>query len=84
MSNFYQNIHNNNSYQESIHQAKLNFLEDKNIPNAKKSPYYWAPFVYYGSLDNNKSNLWIWIIASVLLIIIGYFCYKKFQTQKTS
>jgi CHAT domain-containing protein len=84
MSNFYQNIDNNDSYQESIHKAKLDFLEDKNIPIAKKSPYYWAPFVYYGNIENNNSNLWIWIIASVLLIIIGYFCYKKFNNPKRS
>ena len=66
MEKFYKNVKNGNSFFESNHQAKLDFLNDETISNAKKSPYYWASFVYYGSLENQSSNT-----NFLLLSIIG-------------
>ena len=57
MNKFYHYIHNGNSYLEANHQSKIDFLNDTNITNTKKSPYYWSAFVYYGALTNKTESL---------------------------
>ncbi|HEX9152055.1 MAG TPA: CHAT domain-containing protein, partial [Flavobacterium sp.] len=51
MTYFYKNCKEGQSYFEAGANAKLNFLNDTTIPNAKKSPYYWSAFVYYGGIE---------------------------------
>ncbi|CAD5340724.1 hypothetical protein FLA105535_00679 [Flavobacterium bizetiae] len=83
MTDFYKNIKNDVPYFEANTNAKLAFLQDKSIPNAKKSPYYWSSFVYYGSVSvEEKSTNYIYYIIS-LLIVIGLFLvfnhYRKWK-----
>jgi hypothetical protein len=83
MTDFYKNIKNNVPYFKANADAKIAFLNDKSIPNAKKSPYYWSSFVYYGSISQEeKSSNYIYYIIS-LLIIIGLFLilnhYRKWK-----
>lgn len=82
MNKFYKNVKKGNSYFDSNHQAKLDFLADESIPNTKKSPYYWSAFVYYGTLENphSKSNYFLWI--SVIVGLITLFLIFKFVTQR--
>lgn len=83
MTDFYKNIQNNQTYFEANTNAKLDFLNDKSIPNAKKSPYYWSSFVYYGSISTqtNSTNYIFYIIS--LLTVIGLFLvfnhYRKWK-----
>ncbi|WP_281309539.1 CHAT domain-containing protein [Flavobacterium flavigenum] len=83
MTDFYKNIQNKQTYFEANTNAKLDFLNDKSIPNAKKSPYYWSSFVYYGSVstEENVSNYIVYIIS--LLTVIGLFLvfnhYRKWK-----
>ncbi len=77
MDKFYYNVKNGKSYFESTHQAKLYYLKDERIPNAKKSPYYWSAFVYYGTLENKESSrFWIWI--SIFAGLIGFLLFWKY------
>lgn len=83
MSDFYKNVKNNASYFEANANGKRNYLNDKSIPNAKKSPYYWSSFVYYGSISaEEKSGNYIYYLIS-LLIVIGLFLvfnhYRKWK-----
>lgn len=83
MADFYKNVKNNVPYFEANTNAKIAFLKDKSIPNAKKSPYYWSSFVYYGSISSEeKSGNYIYYIIS-LLIVIGLFLvfnhYRKWK-----
>ena len=73
MDYFYKNIKNNESYFEANKNAKLNFLKDKSISNAKKSPYYWSAFVYYGGIETAEkpTNYYFYILE--LIVIIGLF-----------
>ncbi|MCM4153021.1 CHAT domain-containing protein [Arenibacter sp. N53] len=78
MSRFYESFKSNGSVFESNHRAKLSYLKDKSVPNAKKSPYYWNGFAYYGAIDSNeKSNnsLWWWgasmLFLGVLIILLS-------------
>ncbi len=81
MDKFYKNIDKGNSYFESNHQTKLDFLNDESISNAKKSPYYWSAMVYYGNLENkNTTNHWLWISAAgILVFFLLWGFYKKKQ-----
>ena len=79
-NDFYKNIKNNQSYFEANANAKLDFLKDKSISNAKKSPYYWSAFVYYGGIEaaEKPTNYSFYILR--LLILIGLFLvFKHFR-----
>jgi CHAT domain-containing protein len=83
MTDFYKNIKNNAPYFEANANAKLDFLNDKSIPNAKKSPYYWSSFVYYGSIsDEEKSNNYIFYIISLLTLIGLFLIFNHYQKWK--
>ncbi|TDW49970.1 CHAT domain-containing protein [Flavobacterium sp. 270] len=88
MNDFYKNIKSNQSYFEANANAKRDFLKDSDIPNAKKSPYYWSAFVYYGSITppEKSSNYIVYIIS--LLAVIGLFLifnrYQKWKNFKKS
>lgn len=73
MDDFYKNIKNNESYFEASANAKLDFLKNKSISNAKKSPYYWSAFVYYGGIETAKTptNYYFYILG--LFLLIGLF-----------
>jgi CHAT domain-containing protein len=73
MADFYKNIKKGESYLDANTNAKLDFLKNKSISNAKKSPYYWSAFVYYGGIEaaEKPTNYYFHIIG--LLILIGLF-----------
>ncbi len=80
MDYFYKNIKNDESYFEANTNAKLNFLKDKSISNAKKSPYYWSAFAYYGGIETAEkpTNYYFYILG--LLILIGLFLvFNRFR-----
>jgi CHAT domain-containing protein len=82
MDNFYQNIHDGLSFSDANHESKIQFLKDPTISNVKKSPYYWAPFVYYGAVENTKeSKLWLWVLGSLSIGMLAFFFWKKFKKR---
>ena len=80
MDYFYKNIKNDQSYFEANANAKLDFLKDKSISNAKKSPYYWSAFVYYGGIETAETSTHYYFYILGLLILIGLFLvFKHFR-----
>ena len=76
MNYFYLNLKNGNSFAQANQNAKLNYLNDSNISNAKKSPYYWCAMTYYGAVDaqNGVSKTYQMILFfGVLLLIFSVF-----------
>lgn len=83
MTDFYKNIKNDVPYFEANANAKIAFLNDKSIPNAKKSPYYWSSFVYYGSISSEeKPNNYIYYIISLLIVIGLFLIFNHYQKWK--
>ncbi|KOP38688.1 MULTISPECIES: CHAT domain-containing protein [unclassified Flavobacterium] len=83
MSDFYKNIKNDVSYFEANSNAKLEYLNDKSIPNAKKSPYYWSSFVYYGSISaEEKSGNYIYYVISFLIVIGLFLIFNPYRKWK--
>ena len=56
MSSFYEYYGNGQNAMFANKQAKINYLENPNISNAKKSPYYWSAFIFYGDTPELKSQ----------------------------
>ncbi|MES2240223.1 MAG: CHAT domain-containing protein [Bacteroidota bacterium] len=80
MDSFYQNIKKGQSYLEANANAKRDFLKNPNISNAKKSPYYWSAFVYYGDLQSIKeSNTYIFYIFGILISIGLFLIFKRYR-----
>ncbi len=83
MTSFYENYSKTNDASAANHQSKLEYLNDKNIGNAKKSPYYWSAFVYYGALEDKKeSPMWYWFLGIALLIFTLYIYKGKLKKKK--
>ena len=78
MDYFYKNLKSGESYFEANAKAKRDFLNDKTISNAKKSPYYWSAFVYYGDIETieNPTNYSIYILG--VFIVIALFMRFKY------
>lgn len=80
MDDFYQNIKNNQSYFEANANAKHDFLNNPNITNAKKSPYYWSAFVYYGTiLPPEKPTNYIVYFLSFLALIGLFLIFNRYR-----
>jgi len=79
MSEFYKNYSRSNNKPASLHQSKLAYLNDENIVSSKKSPYYWASFVYIGEPEiiSDKPYNFGWFIVVGIVLAAGYFLYKK-------
>ena len=80
MDYFYKNLKSSESYFEANAKAKRDFLNDKTISNAKKSPYYWSAFVYYGDIETiEKSNNYTLYIVGLLIAIGLFLAFKLFR-----
>lgn len=77
MTNFYSNYSSTPSFFESNYLSKIDYLENKDISNAKKSPYYWSAFVYYGAIDSPKTSYIYYILFGVISIIILFLIYGR-------
>lgn len=77
MTNFYKNFEKTNSFFESNYLSKMDYLEDEQISNAKKSPYYWSSFVYYGAVDSDENNYFYYLLFGGIVIIILLLIYGR-------
>ncbi|MFD2942642.1 CHAT domain-containing protein [Flavobacterium notoginsengisoli] len=85
MDDFYKEIKHNVSFVKATANAKREFLKDETIPNAKKSPYYWSAFVYYGAIEETeKPTNYIFYIISFLAIIGLFLGFNHYRNGKSS
>ncbi|MFL1012413.1 CHAT domain-containing protein [Flavisericum labens] len=78
MKSFYKNFSENQSVFIANTQSKIDYLKNASISNAKKSPYYWGAFVYYGSLEPEKPNSPLfYIFFGILIVSIALFLSFK-------
>jgi len=86
MDSFYQNLKNGQSYLEANANAKRNFLKNPNISNAKKSPYYWSAFVYYGTIEKKENSLLYYttIILGIVVAIALIWLLIRYKNEKSA
>ena len=81
MSSFYRYYGNGKSAVFSNTQSKIDYLNNSTISNAKKSPYYWGAFIYYGDsqeLKSSKSMIFLWSLGILALLIIVFLMLKYY------
>ncbi len=79
MAEFYKNYKKTESKSVALHHSKLAYIENKTISVSKKSPYYWASFVYIGDTTSNQNNdfNFMWFLILGFSLLGGYFLFKK-------
>lgn len=80
MLNFYKNYKKYPLKSKAIHQAKLDYIQDKNISNNNKTPYYWSSFIFIGNNEINDGlelSAYYWLVSIFLLFVIIYLIQKK-------
>lgn len=79
MSSFYENLKVLGDKSLSLHKSKLDYLNNNSISNAKKSPFYWASFVYIGNtMDLSNDNFSLgWLIILGFVLLAGSFALKN-------
>jgi len=84
MADFYSELSKTESAFYANQNSKLSYLNNPEISNIKKSPYYWSAFVYFGDLTNPKpSNDFNIIFYCIFgLIFIGLIWVLIFKQQK--
>jgi CHAT domain-containing protein len=86
MASFYQSYSTSGSKTNALRQAKVDYLKSPDIRNAQKSPYYWAGFVYYGTLHVNPTPLFskskkLMIVGCLIVLIAGILMYRARKQQ---
>ena len=81
MTNFYVNFEKTNSFFDSNYLSKMNYLEDEQISNAKKSPYYWSAFVYYGAVDSEETNYFYYLLFGGIFIVVLLLLHRVSQRK---
>ena len=81
---FYEIYSKHKSPHQANHQSKISYLNNSNISNSKKSPYYWGAFVYYGNVipstdssDAHYNYVLTSLIILIFLLILFLRCWKK-------
>ncbi len=85
MQGFYKNLSDNMPSTQALTLSKRAYIKDKNIENNKKSPFYWASFVYYGKPVLVKSRTiltWQWaLLLSVLFGVLILLWLKRLYNR---
>lgn len=89
MSSFYKHYFDHQSKPEALRRAKLDYLENDEVSNAHKSPYYWAPFVYYGDIGNNNERqewriTWPVVLLLALTFLFLLALFIRIRKQRVS
>jgi tetratricopeptide (TPR) repeat protein len=79
---FYQHISQKKSKATALREAKLDYLQMNELPNARRSPFYWAGFVYIGR-DGDLTppatmlNRFLMALALCAPAITGFWYWRR-------
>mgnify|MGYP000850197281 FL=1 len=80
MQSFYKNYNKQQSAFLANYNSKTDYLANEDISNTKKSPYYWSAFVYYGTIETEKSSKTVfYIIFGIFILSIVLLLFSKFR-----
>ncbi len=69
-------LQNGRSIAYSLQQAKLDYLDDVNIPSTQKLPGYWAHLRLIGNFEGRTSDH-RWITWMTILLVAGFLALKN-------
>lgn|GEM_PF-613726 len=83
---FYEKIETGASVSAALHQAKLDYLSDSNVPTAMQSPYFWAGLSVVGAdrtvLPPDLYSRWWQFGIIATLLLIGWVLRRKLLRPK--
>ena len=81
MVSFYSHLKSGMTKDEALNMAKKDYLKNDLIPQAQKTPYYWAGFTLHGNnqpIDMKTSSFsYLWLAIVPLLFILFFLWYRK-------
>ncbi|WP_185156257.1 CHAT domain-containing protein [Fulvivirga kasyanovii] len=83
MTDFYKYYEEQPQAHMALHRAKLAYLQHDEIAMDKKSPYYWASFVYYGQSETKDAiqasgyGMHMFFVAVALIAMALYLYYRR-------
>lgn len=85
---FYRHLREGKSKAEALHLAKLDYLNDAEIPAFQKTPYYWAALTYVGEdgvvqMGTGIVKWYVYIIVGLALAMgVFTFYFRRFRRAK--
>jgi len=82
MGDFYKYLSKEKIATEALHTSKLSYLQNKEISNTKKSPFYWASFIPIKNtvkpfIEVKRTNF-VWVYFMLFFVVIAlYFSFKS-------
>ncbi len=80
MTRFYKELAAHKTISKALHNAKLAYLEDSNIQNSKKTPYYWASFIHISNVleaQNEKNYTYLYLLLALTIIGLSTYFVKN-------
>lgn len=83
-NNFYTNLSADLSKSEALRKSKLDLINDTDIFDRKKSPFYWAGFVFIGQDGQLEFEERKWLspellFSSLLFMCLSIFVFRRFK-----
>ncbi len=80
--NFYQYLHKGYTHGQALRQAKLDYLNNPQIENWEKSPYYWAAFVPIGHDTKPFGKMILWPVLIAFFLLLSWLLLRKLFKNK--
>ena len=83
MTDFYKNLKNGDDKATALQNAKMDYLNNEDIEDNYKHPFYWASFIAVGDMSPVKLNSgfnWWWL-ASALIVLFLVYIFRKLKTK---
>ncbi|UNY99312.1 CHAT domain-containing protein [Zhouia spongiae] len=78
IQSFYKDYFHSSSGYMANNSSKHSYLNYDNIPNYRKSPYYWGAFVYYGDFSKEpQNNFYLYVVAFIFVLIVILLAKKR-------
>jgi len=81
ISRFYDHLNKSQPVDIALQQAKLDYLNDKNIHPRKKHPAYWAHLIYVGNYSQKEKSYWWLLLIPVALFALAFVIKKSRQKR---
>ena len=84
MGGFYRHLKSGQTIGTALRQAKLDYLNDPEVPAVRQSPFFWAGMVEVGSdrvIDVPNSML-VWLLAVGATVMLGFLGLMMYLLKK--
>jgi len=80
---FYNYLNKGYAYYEALQKAKKDLLQDESMSQFH-TPNYWAHLIFIGDVQQEKSNMLIWvavILSAIVFLVVIVFAKSKYAKR---